>query len=234
MSKKNNIKIIGVDSAADKIVKDFEGNEKQCSKIISALQVLGNFEKIIEFEIYDTQEDEKESYIKINCFDSNDNMFVICPISSSRDSQNIIEVTSNDSTKMYDVSLLKKEIITKDNIEISRFFKKYDFKYGRLISDEKSFCSLFISDDVIYQMRIINNPDIIKFDCQMLLTKLNSLKDLPRFLDFASLFEELIKNKGLNMHFESFKDFQKNGELKFNSENESTLDINKSLIKDIL
>ena len=88
--------------------------------------------------------------------------------------------------------------------------KQYNFKYGRLVTDEKSFYSIFLGNDKSYQLTInFKNDSLTKDD---LLKKLNSLDSEPNFMTIVRIFESILMSNNLeyySLKIDYYEDFEK-------------------------
>lgn len=171
---------------------------------------MGNFSKKVEIDIYAKESSEEKEYIKIYCYDLEGNIFILCPLSTNKQDTTKIEKITNDSTCTYDLMLLKNFPLTKDNIEYSKTAKIYDFKFGRLITDEKRFYSLFMRDNLGYQIEIkFENKTI---SAKEIINVLNKLDKIPNIMEFAELFYQLILERKIlfyDINLLMFKDFER-------------------------
>lgn len=161
-------------------------NSKIYLKLISALQHLGHFdEEKNEVEIYDSVETEENKKIRLWCSDFDDNLFIF--YAKSNDKKDIFKIAkeTNEKTIEYDLSLAKKYDITSDNIELTRTGKILNFKFGRLITDDKSFYSLFMSGDLVFQV----SGDFDKELTNDIIVKLNNFLVIPTLSEFIRFFE---------------------------------------------
>ena len=192
------------------ILERFKKNNKLFYRIIEALQVMGNFPKQVEIEIYEKEISEEKEYIKIYCYDLEENIFVLCPLSTNKQDIFKIEKITNNYIYIYDLLLAKKFPLTKDNIEYTKTAKTYDFKYGRLITDEKSFYSLFMTDNLGYQIEIDFVDETIK--AKELISVLNKMDKIPTMIEFAEIFYQLILDRKISFYdvkLSMFKNFEK-------------------------
>ena len=114
---------------------------------------------------------------------------------------------TNEEELEYDISLAKKYSLNLENINFTRTKQIYDFKFGRLVTDEKTFYSLFLGSDIIYQILGNFNGNVIKD----LLNQLNELKNEPKFMDFLNVFNNVLTNNKIQYFVSSIsaiKDFE--------------------------
>lgn len=216
--KEQKFDLISNDEKTLNLLNKFKANSKYYQKILSVLKILGNFNGKTEVFISDIVEDEDYSCVKFWCFDQSDNIFTFSSQSTNKNDLNIIEKHIDDIVEIFNVSLAKKFKLTDENILLLKDSIKKDFKFGRIITDTQNFCSVFLSNDVVYQVIIGNNSNKNIIDLKNLLTLLNEMNNIPTFAEFINLFHYLIEDLTININFVAFKDFNKIGEVKFNSE----------------
>lgn len=188
MKEKKRKKIFDLKSNDEKIQKilfNMKQNLKLYSKLITALQLLGTFAGKTEVELYDVVDNENESIIRLWYSDLDDNIFIFH--AKSDDKKDIFKIVkeTNEKTIEYDLSLAKKYDITSDNIELTRTGKILNFKFGRLITDDKSFYSLFMSGDLVFQV----SGDFDKELTNDIIVKLNNFLVIPTLSEFIRVFE---------------------------------------------
>ena len=215
--------LISNDNLTQSLLNKLKEQTKQYSKLLSALEILGNFKGTTEVFINDIVEEEDYSYIKLWCFDQMDNIFAFFVQSTNKKDLNIIEKHFNNEICIFDLSLSKKFKLTSDNISLLRNSIENNFKYGRIITDKQTFCSIFLGDNISYQVLIDNEESEKIIDLKQIVSLLNSMQSIPTFMNFIGLFDNLIKNKSLNLKFIAFKDFNKIGEVTFSKEKEDSL-----------
>lgn len=208
--EKNNLRcdFISTDEETQMILEKSKNDYKTYNRISEFLQIKGNFDKNILVTIYDGKNDENNN-IRLWCIDQNENIFIICPISNNKEEKNIIVEVSDVDETIYDISLLKKAKITKDNIELAKCSYKYNFSFGRLITDDKTYYNLFLGDNICYQVKCNVESDFSIY--KILLSKLNSLKSKPKLLNYINIITEVCTENNLDIHmdqvtvYENFK-----------------------------
>lgn len=128
---------------------------------------------------------------------------------------------------MYDLFLCKKYVLTNDNIDLIKTNKIYNFKFGRLITDEKSFYNIFLGNDICYQIEIdFKEKKIIS--AQNLLDYLNKLESVPTFKEYVEMFESLLSVDDFQMAtLSAYKNFIRNGSIKI----DNNIEFQKKIIK---
>ena len=189
--------------------------------MLEFLKLLGNFDGITDAELYEKFENKEKKYIKVWVSDLDDNIFVLTPYSTFRTETFIIEKLTNDNNFKYDLLLAKKFNLTKDNIDLTQTEFVLNFKFGRLITNNKSFFNLFLSDNLCYQIKINNNNDFV-INSDEIIQELNKLNNLPKFSEFIDLFGLYLKNN--NIDFKSidlglYKNFERVSFLTINEKN---------------
>lgn len=86
-----------------------------------------------------------------------------------------------------------------------------------MILEEKKFYSLFLGNDIAFQILGSFNGNVIKD----LLNKLNELKSEPKFMDFLNIFNNILTNNKIQYFISSIsaiKDFELTGSFQLNIE----------------
>lgn len=189
------------------ILYNMQLNQKLYLRLVESLQVLGRFDDKVEVDFYDRVENKKGTKIRLWCTDSEGNLFIFYGISCDRKDWLKIIKETNEEELEYDISLAKKYSLNLENINFTRTKQIYDFKFGRLVTDEKTFYSLFLGSDIIYQILGNFNGNVIKD----LLNQLNELKNEPKFMDFLNVFNKVLTNNKIQYFVSSIsaiKDFE--------------------------
>ena len=220
MKEKKRKKIFDLKSNDEKIQEilfNMKQNLKLYSKLITALQLLGTFDGKTEVELYDMVDNENESSIRLWCSDNLGNLFIFYGMSTNRNNLLKIVKETNEQEYEYDISLSKKFPLNEDNIDFTRYGNINDVKFGRLITNEKDFYSLFMGNDLGYQIQG-------DFDVSLtpsLITRINKLQSIPTLFDYMQIFEEvLLENncKFSKMQIFAFKEFVRTCNLNVNNE----------------
>lgn len=191
MKKKEKNKIFDLYSNNDEVsdlINKMKSNPKVYLKLMSGLQALGCFDGKIIVEIYDCIETEKNKKIKLCCLDFDDNLYVFYALSSDKNDLLKIYKETNENITEYNLALAKKVYITSDNIELTKSDKTFNFKFGRLITDNKNFYSLFMSGDIVYQV----SGDFDKDITNDVIRKVNELSVVPTLSEFINIFEMIL------------------------------------------
>ena len=220
MKEKKRKKIFDLKSNDEKIQEilfNMKQNLKLYSKLITALQLLGTFDGKTEVELYDMVDNENESSIRLWCSDNLGNLFIFYGMSTNRNNLLKIIKETNEQEYEYDLSLSKKFSLNEDNIDFTRHGNINDVKFGRLITNEKDFYSIFIGNDLGYQIQG-------DFDISLtpsLITRIDKLQSIPTLFDYMQIFEEvLLENncKFSKMQIFAFKEFVRTCNLNINNE----------------
>lgn len=213
--KKIKNEFISNDIEINNILNNYKTNEKIYKKVFNTLNILGTFENNIEVNIYDIKKDEKEEYIKLWCNDINDNIFIFYVTSNNKNDLNKIYKLNNKEEIIYDLTLSKKFELSKENIDFIRTGSIYNFKFGRLITDEKTFYSIFLGNNIGYQIIIDYDNDNATLS-EDIINCLNKFDKIPSLLDFTKIFEKLINNNNIklnNINLSVYKEFKRIGSL---------------------
>ena len=220
MKKKEKKKIFELYSDNNKVnnlIEKMKSNSKAYSKLKTALELLGSFEGKVDVELYDVVENKNESSIRLWCSDNLGNLFIFYALSTNRNNLLKIIKETNEQEYEYDLSLSKKFSLNEDNIDFTRHGNINDVKFGRLITNEKDFYSIFIGNDLGYQIQG-------DFDISLtpsLITRINKLQSIPTLFDYMQIFEEvLLENncKLSKMQIFAFKEFVRTCKLNINNE----------------
>lgn len=191
MKKKEKKKIFELYSDNNKVnnlIEKMKSNSKAYSKLKTALELLGSFEGKVDVELYDVVENKNESSIRLWCSDNLGNLFIFYALSTNRNNLLKIIKETNEQEYEYDLSLSKKFSLNEDNIDFTRHGNINDVKFGRLITNEKDFYSIFIGNDLGYQIQG-------DFDVSLtpsLITRINKLQSIPTLFDYMQIFEEVL------------------------------------------
>ena len=220
MKEKKRKKIFDLKSNDEKIQEilfNMKQNLKLYSKLITALQLLGTFDGKTEVELYDMVDNENESSIRLWCSDNLGNLFIFYGMSTNRNNLLKIVKETNEQEYEYDISLSKKFPLNEDNIDFTRYGNINDVKFGRLITNEKDFYSLFMGNDLGYQIQGDFNVSLTS----SLITRINKLPSIPTLPDYIKIFEDvLLENdcKFSKMQILAFKEFVRTCNLNGNNE----------------
>lgn len=188
---------------SDKLI-ELENNQKTYNRLLEGLMLLGEFEEKTEIESYEQDEDKMLVY----CSDANGDILMFYPYSNDKKDYLKIKKVTNEGEKQYDLALAKKFELTPENIELTQTQKEYAFKFGRLITDEKTFYTIFLGSDVAYKIEIEEPSKTIKG--QDILDALNSLETAPSLMDFI----ETINKQKINfksVKTDAYKEFKNVG-----------------------
>lgn len=209
--KKNNIIFYSNFEITTKLLENFNKDyPKIYLKLQQALKLLGNFNKRINVDIYEINDNPDKCYIKLWCEDLDGNIFIFCSKSNTKKDINILNKISNDNCELYDLALTKKFEITNSNIDLIQTKHTFNFKFGRLITDNINFYNLFLSNNVCYQIKLNNNNKIINI--KNLLNKLNNLEDIPNLKTYLDIFDYILQEENIQYDkiiITAYKDFKK-------------------------
>lgn len=224
MEKKKRKKIFELYAKNETIVnvlEEFKNNQKSYLRMLGLLQLLGNFDGKTEVDFYEENNKDDKKNIKIWLSDLEGNIFILTPYSSSRAELTIVEKLTNDNHFKYDLALAKKFSLTSDNVELTQTEFVSNFKFGRLITDNKSFYNLFLSDNVCYQIQINSSSNDGNIDSKELLIELNKLENIPKFMEYIEIFDSLLQKSNINyslINLRAYKNFESMGTLIINDE----------------
>lgn len=218
LKKEKSFDLYSKDEELSKKIDVFKKNQKLYAKIISVLKLLGNFTNQIEVFIYEIVDKEECNSVKLCCNDLDDNIFLFFLSSSSKEDTTKIYKETNKGTLYYDVSLAKKYELNEENIEFIRTSIVNNFKFGRLITDNNSFYSIMLGNDIGYQIKVefIGENTILSND---LLQHLNQFAEVPTFVQITNVFELLLLEKELDfsiLTMSAYKNLKRIGYISFN------------------
>lgn len=225
---KNKFDLYSEDERINSLLLNMKSKPKIYSRIITSLSLLGKFSKKTDVELFDIISDNENEKILLCCTDEENNMFLF--YSNSTDRKDWLKITkiSNDDERTYDISLAKKFLLTLENIGYTRTSQEYGFKFGRLITDDYSFYSLFLRDDVGYQIEGNFNENL----SEELLTVLNKFDKMPSLMEYTTIFERLLDEKSCKfsqLQISAYKDFARVGLINLGDDNSLSNDKNPIL-----
>ena len=194
------------DEEIKEILSSMELNSKVYPKLITALQLLGTFDGKVDVELYDVVDNENESSIRLWCSDTLGNLFIFYAMSTNRGNLLKIVKETNEKEYEYDISLAKKFPLNEENIDFTRYGTITDVKFGRFITNEKDFYSIFMGNDLGYQLQGDFNVSLTT----SIITRINKQPSIPTLSDYIKIFEEvLLENncKFSKMQVFTFKEF---------------------------
>lgn len=194
------------DEEIKEILSSMELNSKVYPKLITALQLLGTFDGKVDVELYDVVDNENESSIRLWCSDTLGNLFIFYAMSTNRGNLLKIVKETNEKEYEYDISLAKKFPLNEENIDFTRYGTITDVKFGRFITNEKDFYSIFMGNDLGYQIQGDFNVSLTT----SIITRINKQPSIPTLSDYIKIFEEvLLENncKFSKMQVFTFKEF---------------------------
>ena len=205
--------IIGNDYETKRNLSFIRSNNKFYKKMIDALNILGFFDKKVEAEVFNV--DKRLGKVDLSFTDNNGDMFIICSKSNNKNDLNIIRKLGDDIDESYDLSLLKKSEVNNDNIDLCRTDKVYNTKHGRLISDKRTFISLFLGNEA-YQLLADFNHDI---DIYNVVNEINKYDIKPTFKNFVDSLNSEITDDDLDhvIAFNAYKDYVKVGSIRMDN-----------------
>lgn len=228
MKKKKIFELYTNNNKIKNVLDIFKSNQKSYLRTLEFLQLIGNFDDKTEIELYEISDTNENKEIKLWLSDIHDNIFILTPISTIKPNVNKIEKLTNDSQLIYDLSLAKKFKLTSDNITLLQSGIKYDFKYGRLITDNKNFYNLFLSNNTCYHLNVEFEEQCVSIE--KLLSKLNKLESGPKFTDYIQIFDSILTEdmlKFTTINLSAFQNFEMIGNVTI----DGNYKINKTLKK---
>lgn len=202
-----NIKLYSNSEEINTLLENYRKNIKEYSKLLEILKILGNIYNKIQVELYDINEDKENKRIRLCFIDNSDNLFIFCPYSTTKNDRNKIKKITNDFTFTYDISLSKKFLLDKENINLIQCDEIYNTKFGRLITNNKTYYNLFLGNDICYQILIQNKDKNIEY--KNIIEELNKLENAPKFKEYVNLIEKILLSKNIEFKKIELSVFQK-------------------------
>ena len=211
----NTIDIAYVDNDTKNAVKALRSNIKLFTRINEALNLIGDFDKQVVAEIFN--EDKRKGRTDICITDNNEDLFILTARSLNKNDLSIIRKVSDKDDKSYDVSLVKKAEINKDNIELCRTSNVYGTRHGRLISDGKTFFSFFLGGNNAYQL-LADFSEPVNVD--KIIGLINRCEDKPKFVDFIGIFQNVLSDSEIDNIIEitSYTEFCQDSKVRVKNE----------------
>ena len=205
-NKPNKFDLTASNEEVSVVLSSMKNNSKIYNRLIEGLKLLGNFDGKTEVEIYDTLTAGEDRKVRLCCFDGNSNLFIF--YGESFDRKDLLKLTKEDNsgTIDYDLALAKKFELNPENIGFTRSGNIYGLKFGRLITNWSDFYSLYLIDDIGYQ---IQGDFSSSFD-ERIIDSINSFDNSPNLADCISVFESMIRDDQisfLKMNVQAFKNF---------------------------
>lgn len=187
-------------------LENFASRKKLFNNFKSFLVVDGNFADEVGIEQLDLSKDYSRCFVE----DLDKVSYVFYLYNTDSSQYGIIE---KDGGLLYDLKLLKNSNLNYDNVDICRTGNVSNFKFGRFITDNKTFISVFLANDVCYQL-LFNSDELL--DTKPILDKLNKVDDLS-FKKFTDIVDEC--QEGLDLiSLKIYKDFETIGVIEFTKE----------------
>ena len=208
--------IEGKEGEAGNLLKTLKADPKLYKKIMDTLDIIGFFDPVMIAEVYDR--DKKRGRVDLVLSDKDDSLFIITPRSNSKNDLTIVRKLSGDIEERYDLSIVKKNDITTDNVDLCRCDKIYNTKFGRLITDRKTYVTALFGDHNIYQMLSDFSSPV---DVEALLADINSREVKPTFKDFTDSLGKVITEEEMDniLELNCYDDFCKTSSIKVRNSN---------------
>ena len=208
----NKIKINTIDNETSRNLSIVRSNIKLYTKMCDAFNILGSFSKEADAEIFNV--DKRLGKVEVAITDNSGDIFIITSKSNNKNDLNIIRKVGDEDI-FYDLSLSKKEAITKENIDLCRTGVVLGTRHGRFITDKKTFFSLFLGGNTCYQV-------ITKFDKEInvnpFIEEINSHEEKPTVKEYLYMFgKKLLPHEyDLLEELVTYKDSIRIGSVKLN------------------
>lgn len=187
MKKNNKILLFTNDLNIKQYLNQYLTNEKNHELISNALNALGKFNRYAQLELYDFISNENDTIVRAACMDINGTIFIINIFSNKKRDYKILEVV-NENDFIYDLSIIKNTILSKENIELCKKNNELNTKFGRICTDNKTYYNILFGKDafVLVQGEFSNIAnDILK--------QINMFENIPNVYEIFSMFEHINK-----------------------------------------
>lgn len=208
--------IEGKEGEARNLLKQLKANPKLYKKILDTLDIIGFFEPVMIAEVYDRN--KQRGRVDLVLSDKDNALFIITPKSNSKGDLNIIKKLSGNTEEVYDITIVKKNDVTTDNVDLCRCDKIYNTRFGRVISDRKTYVTALFGDHNIYQMLCDFSKPI---DIEPLLADINARDDKPSFKEFTEGLEKVVPEEEMDniIELNSYDEFVKTSSIKVRRDN---------------
>lgn len=187
-----------------KYLNEFKTNEKNYNLINDALSALGNFNGPVEIELYDFISTEDETTIRVMCSDLLENMFVFNIYSTEKRQLKLLVLLHDNIVTKYDLSIIKNNNITNDNIDLCKSDIELNTKYGRIFTDKKSYYNILTIQDII-----INVNGYFENTENELINQINKLDNKPTLGKILNILNNISTIDKDTCNIESIKIFNK-------------------------
>lgn len=197
-------------------------NKGLYDKIHTFLKSFGDFGDRICFQVYQISNNKDNEFIKLWCEDINENIFIICSKSCNSNDLRIVEKIDNNGHVKYNLSLVKKESPTVELGNLMKFDEIYDFKFGRLVTDRKTFFNVLLRDNMVYCVNISGLEGPLSID--ELLSRLNGFENMFSLSKYSNLINEIIVMNNFNYNsvdISAYSNFELTYSYTYEKENES-------------
>ena len=228
--KSGNINLYSKTYQVSKLLDELKKNSKLYRRLCETLNALGNFTLKYEVNIYDiSKNDQGQQIITAWISDDNEDVFVFNLKASSK--EELLKITKIGNTELvYDGALGKSFPINSENIGITRCKETYNVKYGRLVTDSKSFYTLFLGNDEGYQI----NGDFNSNMTLELIERINNQKEKPSIMSYVNMFEQMVEIRKIHFTYATiigFKNMEITEKLEVGEKSISASENNKKIIK---
>lgn len=214
----NKVDIITSDREAEEAVRFLKSDERIYSRISTSLGLIGDFNRIANAHLYENN--RREGKIELVLEDKNKDIFVITAKSPYREDLSIIKKYTDKGEMIYDLSLLKNKKcdINEGNIDLCRVCYEYGTKHGRIMTDKKTFLTLFLGEKNAYQL-LCNFENQIPMD--VLLMDINMYEKKPTFKEFVESLGNVLPPYEIDniSEINAYTEFVKVGSVKVKEEN---------------
>ena len=219
------MEIKAIDGNAKSAMAIIRSNAKFYKKLLDSLDILGFFDNTVIAEIFNV--DKRLGKVEVSFTDKNEDLFILTSKSNNKSDLTTVRKLSDEDDISYDLSLIKKSDINNDNIDLCRVDKIYNTRHGRLISDRKTFATLFLGNTAYQLLSSFDKP----IDIEPVINEINSIGDKPTFKEFIDAFGKNLSNDEIDeiLEVNSYTDFERTSTIRFDELKSKS----KSLVKKI-
>lgn len=145
--------------------------------------------------------------IKLWTEDINGDIFIICPVSPEKNLNYIVEKMCGNFMYKYNLALMKKYDFSSECEQLMFCDNIKDFKFGRLITDNRTYFNIFLSNDIIYSIRIFDLKN--NLNSEEVLNELNLMMENISIVDYVNIINKLLELHNYEYEFITVKVFNK-------------------------
>lgn len=205
------MEIKAIETNAKSAMAIIRSNPKFYKKLLDSLDILGFFDNTVIAEIFNV--DKRLGKVEVSFSDKNEDLFIITAKSNNKNDLTIVRKLSDEDDTSYDLSLVKKTDVNNDNIDLCRTDRVYNTRHGRLISDRKTFATLFLGNTAYQLLSSFDNP----IDIEPVINEINKKEEKPTFKEFIDAIGTALTEDEIDRVLEvnSYSDFERTSTIRF-------------------